>query len=235
MKIVSTTNQLNMDGLGAAFQASGIDFLFWNPANKPLLDMCHEVKPDIIFLTKSVIIQNQKAVEIACQKYPKMVWWNIELNAIKPRANLAQYGGGQKQDKYMCDIGMFTYNLPNNLSQFKLPDLNSNFRMWGSNALPLPNYVGELKQEERKHAIASCNKFFCLTTEEAYNATINRTEVIAPDGVTFPVMEDDYIKAINSTYFQEAAQILTFLNFKPEAELCLATHSKLSAKYLPKI
>jgi len=236
MNIISSVNNSKMHGLGSAFQASNINFAFWNPAIKPTLDMFFEFKPEILFIST---LEDDEALKIAREKYPKTNIINIDIQKIEPKADLINYLGGVKQDKYKAMGGMFTYNCKD---KPVMPGfLEGKTKIWGSEKYDFPNYVGEIKLEERKHAIASCGDFICYSEEEIFAAFLNKTTPIIylDENKKFlqygASMDEAFKLAINHSYLHTAAELLTQLNFTEESKQCPLIHAKLLEKHNVKI
>lgn len=216
MNIISTTKNNNLEGLLAAFSMSGFGVAVWDSSKKVMLDMMYEVKPDILFYH-----EDNSAFEIARKKYPDCYFWDIRQKPIAGKTNVAQYFGGKKKKIYECDLGGFTDNFqPVNLKNKH----DDKIRFWGNNKLDTPYYVGQIPIQERKHAIASCNKFLCFTEEECWNCLMNETIPTNYDNRQYK------IDVWKNTYNHTATDILTKLN-KPEASQCLQSLSLLLEKY----
>lgn len=224
MNIVTSTRGNFIDGLLAALATSGFNVVIWEPRVKPLLDMMYELKPSIIFHTNGEL---GPAMDLAKEKY-KTNWYNLNERPLVGKTDLVKYLGARPQDKYRCDIGLFNYYLESsdlsNWSNFKV-------RIWGNKPMETPFYVGELKSEDRKHAVASSTHWICYTQEEIQNARLCRTNPIWFNALGVPTRNLtkevlDYAQkiAIEQTYFHTAAEILNSYNMENK---CLETLSTL--------
>jgi len=243
MKIVSTTGGFGLESLGGAIQLAGFDFTLWNFQITPLLDMFYDIKPDILFYHV-----DDPALAIARKKYPKTIFYDIRNSDNMPKltgkyCNIAQFLGGIKDKKYECDLGLFTYGLPGQITEkdLKIDEQNFNIiRAWGT-PINSAYYVGNLKTEEKKHAVASTACWLSITPEDYWNACLNKSMPITEipnrpgiDPTNFlsrrELIEKNYRRALNQTSFHFAADFLKQLNFISESEQCLIALNKLYEK-----
>lgn len=199
-------------GLMAAFEAAGIENIFWNPQHKAAYDMYFEVKPDLL-----VLHQTDVSPEIQHLVHE----FNLPVHLLNPDgyyANLAQFGKGVFSHRLESDYLYFSFLPPKDEQVKFLAELAEQGRLkcFGHIPLNMPNYLGILPPAMMADALYSTKCVVDFDGSMTLTAFALNKRVLGPDGDIQPTTEQTQL-ALSMTYFDLAADIMMGLN-QPELE-----------------
>lgn len=160
----------------------GIEVFIWN-AEKPLMDILDEIKPDLIFLYQH---QTNIAIDLAAETlnfdYIVFSATPVQLNkkpiayitdqehisnfiiyqkntlVVKPSANVAQIHNGQASDMFESEVSVFNNDIqlgPEHIKILQWLAAKYNTKLFGPQKIAMPQYLGSTDIFERADAIKS--------------------------------------------------------------------------------
>ena len=172
-----------------------------DPAQYPVLKITDDEKGLVSVLRD----EHKRCGTVVCNYHPNkvdmcMAYWRslgYEPKSLMNAADTFTYMGGSIQEHYKCDISMISGKWPyksRNLDKFFLPLCypvgRYNVKIWGWGWEVIPQYLGQIAEEEVKHVFASSkitvnihephsNDFGFEATERMYKALIGGSLVIS--------------------------------------------------------
>jgi len=197
MKIfVSQHDDIRIGGLVQALKSVVPTTFYWSKKDKPLFDLIEEEEPTIIFYHDGDAADS--TIEYAQAEYPgiKFVYMQFlpTLSKAKPsltlamdpslvidgslpidyRTNLIEMEGGVKQGMFTTEVLILTDQVDARID-FHLLTLRAlgyqfQTKMYGNNKVNLPNYLGRLRKESYRHALASARVLVAFDSSRYYDA-----------------------------------------------------------------
>lgn len=170
----------------------GIEVIFWDPANKPVMDMFDEVKPNVILCYPEYL--NLQEMEIAISRYPEtgIVCLGDAPKGIRAHmatgasespevpslgfvdgAMIAQVNRGEYDSKLKSEIMIFTDYIDLDAKKKEMIETLCNIynvKIFGSKKINLVNYLGNVDLPTRSHAMASTDLYVDLGDNTWYDA-----------------------------------------------------------------
>ena len=159
-----------------------IEVFVWK-AEKPLMDILDEIKPDLIFLyqhqanitldlaaeslnfdyiafSSSPLQLNKKPIAYITDREYVTNFINYQQNTlmVKPSANVAQIHNGQNSNTLQSDISVFNNDIqlgPEHLKILRWLTTQYNTKLFGPQKIAMPEYLGNTDIFERADAIKS--------------------------------------------------------------------------------
>ena len=179
----------------------GTDIIFWEPHNKPAMDMFDEVKPNIVFCYPKDL--RSQEMQIAMSRYPDTgvvclgdvsegINAHIATGASEsPQvpslgfvdgAMIAQVNRGEYDPKLKSEIMIFTDYMPFDMKRKELIESlcsSYNVKIFGSKKVDFVNYLGNVDLPTRSNAMASTDLYVDLGDNTWYDAAIIGSSVAA--------------------------------------------------------
>lgn len=200
MKIfISQHDDLRVYGLAQALRTVVPSTFFWDGKKLPLFDLMQEQKPDIVIYHDGDA--TDRGIELAKQEYPNTKFLYMQfmptLSVAEPdltiamsdlvansadikldyATNLVDMDNGEKKPKFNTDVVVITDYIDSNdeFQMLALRAISHKFptKIYGRNRLPIPNYLGQLRPEDYKHAFASAKVFVSFDIERMNDACLN--------------------------------------------------------------
>ena len=213
MKIV-IQESLGRMGQGLASSVVWIpqcEVITWNPAEKPVMDMFDEVKPDIVISSSEVF--SDKATEFAKKAYPNAIMicvGHIEDYLVEPNFCIGQHqhrnlpilafgdgpmlgkiGNPSVEECLRSDVVCITSNvrelteLDNQIIQYLSSMSSITFKAFGTNKIPVKNYLGIVDHQTEANAINSSKIILDLDGGSGYDGLWLKKNVITTKEIDF--------------------------------------------------
>jgi len=206
--------------------------IFWNPASKPIMDMFDEVKPDIVISAGEIFLD--KATKFAKKAYPKTIMicaGPIEDYLVEPNFCIGEYqhknlpllafgdgpmvgkiGNPSVEQHLKSDVVCITSNirefteLDNQIIQYLGSMSSIVFKAFGTNKIPVKNYLGIVDHQTEADAINSSKIVLDLDGGSGYDGLWLKKNVITTKQIDFSTRISNVLeckKALDEILIQE--------------------------------
>lgn len=220
-----------------SFVATEHDVLFFDINEKPIFDAFYEINPDLFIVNRNDV--DRKMFDIS-QKYNKCKILVIEDKEYKKefiKNNNVHILSYLNKDIYPCfDPYVFKIANPKNIflsevnyisseynKEYLLFVNNFDMKIFGKGDWPTPKYVGDIKEQDKKYIVASCQYALCGSSYKDFKWFI---ECFSCNKICYSY-KNEYIKNLNFNDFS----FDDIKNFQPNPKNCLETRRQILHKY----
>ncbi len=221
--------------LCAAFTLAGHETVLWWQEAKPVFDMMHERKPDVLicegadlnrnivaalgqFQETKLVVFNPTPEQRNTYLYNKTFFCythkpktSLQLEVFEPAANIAQIKGGKFTEELSSDI--LIYSNDDSLVDYRLIGAildkcsHLKIKVFGQNRINIPYYLGTLSFDELSNAIASTKIAVDFGDMYVTYAANNTYTMTHFDNEYWPVIKyDDYTTQLLSILENDRAR-----------------------------
>ena len=253
--VQSDTGRLG-DGISSSLVwVSEFQISRWNYKDKPIMDMFDEMVPDIIFVSTEVL--RDPALQIAMKRHPntRIISLGLREEGVSPHLSigkksttdiptivfddgvmLGKIGKPSRKEELTSDVLCFTDYIEADQEQVGILEFLSsayNTKIFGSTAVPVPNYLGMVTDQVKADAMASTRVYVDLDGGSHNDLlwlkknTVTKFKNILDlkKKIDKALNEGDqninHISVKNKTYFDLCSEVLNFFGLKEAGDSLL--------------